>query len=501
MLKVFGELDKLVPGLGEVLRAGFVGELGFAVLSIQGIIAAIKIWDDRIKWIGQSLNELEMPDWTDPIKQADDMATAWIGIALAVDQTKIYYESASSQLERYNTAISAQEVATKKLIAAQKMKAEADLDLQRATGGVTPEEYDARKAIIEQGYNDANVQAEIDARNAKLAAKTTAKTDADDQARNAKAAAAAIRLPEDDSVAEAESKALEADRDTLRKNEDEAKARAQAISDAQVTLAQGGKAYDKVGDIIGTVPEAMKIQMTYGWGTKADDAKKFETDNAKNFEMHAADLDKEIERRKLLKEKRDRLRQQAEEDAKESEKLGLELQGETDPNKIGSTAWQNNQDRAAQQIRNQAAAEKTASDAIKSGTIDPTFKNAIYGGVNAQADIESLLRHRNQTAGQVEDEGEAARKKRDIGLQPLSDRESGAIVAEDNLHAAQDQLAVQRQVLQAMGLNAGEIMKNFGEMVNLHASQSQFNKSIADLLASLHQQLRQQQNNIGRTGL
>ena len=127
--------------------------------------------DRALKTAQELLGGWQLPDFAEHTDGVTAAAEAYDKLKTAVAGADTEFNGAASAFERQSKAISAELEATKQLIEAQKQKAVADLDIQRATGQVSPGTYAARKAMVEQGANDATVQAEIDARNADLAAK------------------------------------------------------------------------------------------------------------------------------------------------------------------------------------------------------------------------------------------------------------------------------------------------------------------------------------------
>ncbi len=347
-------LTREFPLLGEIMRAVY-NPMAFTIF---GIIAAFEIWTTKVRTLTEEFSEMVLPNFGAHLRDAENVATAYDGIAKSVKGADDEFNSAATAFERQQKAIEAQLAATTALIAAQKQKAIADLDMERASGKVGPAMYDAKKSIIEQGYNDKTVQAEIDARNADLAArKAEQQRDADDAAKSA-AKARAIKLPQDDKAVDAQIAELD-DLINARKKDAEKK-RADAEKQREIAgdvadTFSGGFGHG-VATFVRTAPEVIGQIATHGGADPAQHAALLDAEaKAADEQVKAAEQAKaRIEKEKSDREK---LRKDAEKQAADAEKLRLENAGQDDPNKVGSVAWQNAQAKKAQGVKDSAAQE------------------------------------------------------------------------------------------------------------------------------------------------
>src|ERR1035437_387474 len=126
-------LTRQYPMLGEVARTVF----NPIVMATFGIIEAFTIWKSRVDTLVAALGGIELPDLGEHITQAENVATAYHGIAEAVEAADVQFDSAASIFERAAKATAAQLAATKLLITAIKEKALAELDIEKAGGHMT----------------------------------------------------------------------------------------------------------------------------------------------------------------------------------------------------------------------------------------------------------------------------------------------------------------------------------------------------------------------------
>ena len=290
------------------------------------------------------------------------------------------FNGAAPAFERQSKAIQAQLAAMKQLIEAQKQKAEADLDIQRAEGKVSPATYAARKAMIEQGANDQTVQAEIDARNADLAAKGQEVTglwqQSTEEAKKAKKIQPGRTDAEmDQLINEAKAAAAKAEEQAKESRQREALAKSMAGQEGKESF----------------TPEAIKTQFkydeTFGTTTNPDEQAKIAGEAAKNAEATQANLEEQARQLQKQKDERTKHNEEAARLAGEAETRRQEYNADTDPKRPGSVAWQNAQDTATQKQRDRTSNEsrfaqdldqfnKDASELTKNrGRTDPESIN------------------------------------------------------------------------------------------------------------------------------
>lgn len=408
LLESTRSLINAYPELGEIMRAVFSPE----TIGIFGVLAGFELWQERIKTVQELLGATEMPDLGDRITQANSAAIAYEGIAKAVRDANTEFNDAGAAFERQEKAIQAALTATRALLTAQKEKAVSDLDLQRQAGQITGAEYNARKNTIEQGASDANVQAEIDARNASLAAKKKEADNLVKQANAATAAANAIKLPESDEQAQADIETQKRRAEELRKQADAARESAKKIRDTENAREED---YES-GNIPGVIYQAgvQATQAGLGLNVNPEDVAKIGTQTAHDLEEQAKAVEAEAARQEEALKKRDDLRRQAEEAAKAATKAQDELAGEDDPNKVGSTAWQNQQAGQTQSVNDQTAATRQFGRDVESITQDiNTARNLT--GVNDPAAIKAAKLNFRDLMTALADAMEMIRELSDMG--------------------------------------------------------------------------------------
>ncbi len=344
-------LTRSYPALGDAISAVF----NPAALAIFGIVSATEIWKSRVETLARALGGIELPPLGDHIKEAQDLSVAYDGMAKAVAGANREFNSSSEVFERQDKAIRSELSATKQLIEAQKEKAIADLDVSRAGGQIGAAEYEAKKAIIEQGANDKTVQAEINARNQDLIAKKNEANQATRDAKSLSNKAEAIKLPENDAVAEAQAKEYDDIADAQRKAAKDARALAERVRKVQNTLDTGS-----VQEIAANIPEHFKVESQVGafsTDAQANEAANIQDTAARNAESEAERAERQAAAIRKKVEERKNLRKQAEDAAAKATTLNRGIEGEDDPNNVGSVAWQNIQDAASLRSRDQSSGE------------------------------------------------------------------------------------------------------------------------------------------------
>jgi len=377
------ELTHGYPELGEVARAA----LNPITIAAFGIAEAFSIWAERIKTAQELMGGWELPDLTGHARGVSAAATAYDQLKTAVAGADTEFDSAAGVFERQATAVQAQLEATKQLIEAQKQKAIADLNIERATGQVSPVTYDARRTMIEMGANAQTTQAEIDARNADLAAKKQE----------------AAQLHQDSASEAAKAGAIQPGRNSEGMQEliNEAKAAAEAAGKAAAELHQKealAKAMRDQEGLESFTPESIatqfKYDMTFGATTNPSEQAKIAEEAAKAAEVRQAALE---ESAKQLQKQLDERKKHSDESARlaaEAEKKDRGLQGEDDPNKVGSTAWKNAQAAASLRARNDTGLENQFTKDVENFNKDAEELNRSAG----RTDPASLVKARQSMA-------------------------------------------------------------------------------------------------------
>ncbi len=357
------------PILGEIAQAVF----NPMVLSIFGVIEAFNIWNTRVNTLTAALGGVELPDLGEHIIAAKNTAQAYDGIAKAVTGADEAFDSAAAAFERQSKATQAQLTATKALIDAEKQRSLAELDIEKSGGKMSEADYAARKSRIETGASDATVQAEINARNADLQARKDEAArqfaEADKKAR----AAAAIKLPKSDDVAQAQAQEFR-DIAAARKAEaDAAQKRKREIED------YAGDREGGLRERLGAFPKAIELATKYGANTEIGDAAKMEEDAERIAREQQRAAEKSAARIEQKIKDRAKLRSEAEKSTADGEKDRRGLAGEDDPNQVGSNAWQNAQARKTQGIKDTTAGLQDVAGQLGRGNKDLALVEDIHG--------------------------------------------------------------------------------------------------------------------------
>ena len=379
LLESIRELTHEYPILGEVARAAF----NPLTIAAFGVAEALHIWIERLQTAQNLLGAFELPDFTTHAAGVSAAADAYDKLTTAVAGADTEFNGAADAFERQSKAIQAQLDATKKLIEAQKQKAQADLDIQRAEGKVSPSTYAARKAMIEQGANDQTVQAEIDARNADLAAKGQEVTGLWQQSTDETKKAKKIQPGRTDAELD---QLIKETQDAAAKAEEQAKELRQKEALAKSMAGQEG--------LESFTPESIATQFkydtTFGATTNPNQQAKIAEDAAKNAEATQAHLEEQSRQLQKQKEERTKHNEEAAHLAGEAETKRQEYNSQLDPKKPGTVAWQNAQDTATQKKR-----DITSNESRFAQDIDQFNKDATeYTKNSGRPDPESINKAR-----------------------------------------------------------------------------------------------------------
>ena len=348
---LLGELGaRSVPGLTEALMGLSMGPVG----AVVAIAAAFELWKYRIEAAEKALGTVEIPDLTAGIDTANNLSTAWDGLARSVRNASDEYASAEAIHNRMVGSIQAELRAQHALIDATKNKALADLNVQRA-GGMDQGEYERRKAIIERGADDATVQAEIAARNKELAAKRATAARAQQEAQQHGAAAAGIKdLGGPESTDEQVAAIIEDQKkvaDAARKTQEEIGANRARLQNMQLD--------EKGRPIVSqNLPQDTTWWMSV-YGTEPDTFNPLQQsiEQEKRARETADAAEKRVGELKRAAEKRKEEREKAAKAAALAQKTKEELAPEDDPNAAntpGTVAYENAQQAARQKDKGKA---------------------------------------------------------------------------------------------------------------------------------------------------
>ena len=236
MHRVFGELNRIVPGLGEVMKAAFhpdhIGIIG-SLLAFEGLKAVL----EDIK----AVENIKLADFTGDKAAVDAVRDSYEKARVAAqnffdEERRISgagmtaQEVAKRQIENSNNIFKAQE----QFAAAQKKLNEAFVEQNEKAGVITHEEALAEKFALDVEYTKKKIQLDEQAAAAELAAKQQQLET--ERAQLAKAQA-------DQTTDEANATAAEAAKVKHDKQKETAKAN---IESAQKTLEELGKSHGNI---------------------------------------------------------------------------------------------------------------------------------------------------------------------------------------------------------------------------------------------------------------
>ena len=346
-LEIIRTLTQSYPMLGEAMRAALSPEVFIAF----SLVAAYEIWSERVKTLREMMGGWELPDFSVHAVGVDAAAEGYDKLKTAVAGANTEFNSAAALFERQKAAISAQLTVTKQLIDAQKQMAIADLDIERASGKVTPGQYEARKAMIEKGATDKTIQAEIDARNADLNAKREEVERLKDKSSEEAAKAAQIQPGMNDAALEELINKAKAGAEAVKTQAEENRKRQKLAEEQRDTTGADTLTFAGWGT-------AIEYSKEFGATTNPEDAAKMSEAAVKQAEQTQAVQEGLIRKLEKQKEERDKHREEAARLAAEHAKKQQELTGDEDPNHVGGITWQNRQD-ANQMHSNDVVATKT----------------------------------------------------------------------------------------------------------------------------------------------
>jgi hypothetical protein len=367
--EVINHLTRGFPILGEVMRAA----LNPIVFLIAAPIAAFEIFRSRVDAAADALGNVEMPDLTEGIEQAAQLREHWNGIAEAITKANQEFNSADSVFNRQKDAIDHQLDADKKLLEVDKTRALANLDTVKAQ--MSPEQYAYNNAQIENAYAQKELGLETEASQQRQAAKYRELFAAKQQAQESSAAAAGIKLPEDDKEVDAQIEAQKKRADTHREDAKNAQAQLDFIGQ----LGSNSTVQNQL--------DYFKFYQTYGNGASVGYATDVESKKFRDATDQANLADEAAARIQAQKEERDRLRQEAATAAGKAATIGNTL-----PDYIGHERLGQNTARAGTQGQIGANWDKFISETTGNGAdLTKLFQEYHQASIGNQRDLKAAL--------------------------------------------------------------------------------------------------------------
>jgi hypothetical protein len=306
MRRLFSELDRILPGLGEATRAIFhPSMLSGMMAAVAGVVAGFEIWQHRVEALQKSFGSLELPDISgDYLARVNAGAEAWEKYNTAVAQSKAAYDSADEVGKRRLQQIKDELEQTQKLLAARKAGELADLEAGRA--GMSTEDFEARKRSIEERYGRAGIALEKDYDQKTLAEKNLLLGNLEAEADRKRKQAAAIRIADAETDAR-NAEALRANAEAARKDNEERQKWIERIQEMQ-------------SDRSAAVQGIYSFSQRYGFGATGSEAIEREQSAIENNKTIIA----QSEARERAAREREEARRKREEYLKDAEKAQVE---------------------------------------------------------------------------------------------------------------------------------------------------------------------------------
>jgi hypothetical protein len=307
---IFMELDRILPGSGQLLEAVFTGPLGLIVAAGYGLDQLVTV----LTKVEEHFQAILSKDLTGPINQAAALAELYNGVADAI------------------------------------AKANSEFNSPEGIFGRTEKGIEAQRGLSESQRLQAD-----------LAAKVTESTNANIQAANAQHKAESFKLPQSDDEAKKQIDALRIQGKEHQDAADQLRKEAAARSDMQATASKS-----LAGFILAAVthPVEMAKAMAGMAGKTTVEGVRESQQKTADEQAQALKLDREANSIEALVKRRDAARTEAESKAESATKISNDAAWESDPNNVGSIAW-----KQAQQ-RNFSSGESAAAAALQRAADD-----------------------------------------------------------------------------------------------------------------------------------
>lgn len=352
------------PLLGEAARTFF----NPTTAAIFGIVGSFELWQNRVDQMTESLGALQIPDLSDAIRQAQELAVAWEGAAKAIRDADDAFKSVEQSTARTTKGNNDQLDASKKNLEAQKELDTQKLEGLRQTGEISQTQYNAQKIALEQQYKDRETQLEINTRQANLSNQFNSaanfKMEGDRYKQQADALTKQYGLGQD---ADTEAAHTKAQKDIIE-------SRQKSIDESRANLALLNEATDpNTGEIKNDFDWA-KLIGHYGAGVTTPggvaQAMGTEQQNINQQEAAQKELEQEIAKRQQAEKERDDLLKKAQDSYGKSETAKDDATYQNNPNNAGSVAWQNAQARGTAATQDQAFARSRFNSDVSGFTED-----------------------------------------------------------------------------------------------------------------------------------
>ncbi len=174
---------------------------------VLGIVGAFALWQHRINSCVEALGGIELPDNAkEQIGQVAALAESWRAFNRAVMDAATAADSVDEASKRTLETLKAEEEEKKKLLEADKKLELSELERQKTL--LTTADYEARKAAIENRYEDQSASADDEARFKKLQEKAKQGAELVESSKQKMAEAGKIHLgtPEQEAAIDAQMK-------------------------------------------------------------------------------------------------------------------------------------------------------------------------------------------------------------------------------------------------------------------------------------------------------
>ena len=218
--RLFAEINHILPGTGELLRAVFHPSLFTAsIAAIGGVVAGFEVYQKRVEEASKAFGAVELPDFSDVyVNHIANGADAWERYAEALKKGREAFNAPDAVAQRRIDKINEELDITKKLLEARKAGELADLEARK--DGMAPDDFSASRKGIEDRYARGGIAADDEASQQTAAERERAAANLRIEADRKKREAAKIHIADADTDAD-NLKNIQAAAEAARKDKEE----------------------------------------------------------------------------------------------------------------------------------------------------------------------------------------------------------------------------------------------------------------------------------------
>ncbi len=170
MHRIFGQLDRLAPGLGESLKAILSPEAAPLVGVVVALELVAKLFE-KIKADGEAFNKImeETPDFSGIKNSVESTASAMVDAArkseeffASINKILDAQQTVAENADKLVKTLEHQKTVEDEIARAKKDQVAAELELLKQKGQITPEQYDIAKIKLESVSAREAAQREVD---------------------------------------------------------------------------------------------------------------------------------------------------------------------------------------------------------------------------------------------------------------------------------------------------------------------------------------------------